>query len=237
MPASLDGTSINPRLQIVSSTLGSRSKRTWIARRTSATVSMPVIRKVSREKVPTPISQSMKTNKISSAGIHAKIARILEFLRIWNTLRRLITSEVSVVGISSLGGEDVFLLMATFIVGGIRQSSINQRNESGPGKQRQRPKGIFNASPLRYCTPRESILVDGPLADCAASLWDWEPSPKCNEGDCNRPDMHANKERRGLRRAGSALTFAHMSLRAYVAKQLPLVTGDCLIHHELFFYR
>ena len=130
MPDSLDGTSINPRLQIVSSTLGSRSKRTWIARRTSATVSMPVNRKVSREKVPTPISQSMKTNKISSAGIHAKIARILEFLRIWNTLRRLITSEVSGVGISSLGGEDVFLLMATFIEEAFGKApSINGTNQ------------------------------------------------------------------------------------------------------------
>jgi hypothetical protein len=58
-------------------------------------------------------------------------------------------------------------------------------------------------------------------ADWVASLWDWEPSPKWNEGgnsscvwDCNRPDAHPNKERRDLRRAGGDAVC--MSLGAQV---------------------
>ena len=56
-------------------------------------------------------------------------------------------------------------------------------------------------------------LRGAPLADCAAS-------PKCNRGDYNLPQEH---------RAGSALTFATMSLRAHVAKQSSRKRGDYLV--------
>ena len=48
------------------------------------------------------------------------------------------------------------------------------------------------------------------------------PSPKCNEGDCNRPEEHPDKERRGR---CSALTFPIMPISVF-ARSILYCIGD-----------